>query len=250
MIHELYHSHRGLLDCHTHSHEVSGLAIRSLTYEEWSGGVTIQEGQLYSIGLHPWSLPLAERLSDLIDQMRSLLASTPQIVAVGECGIDKVRSNATLAEQLVWLEAQMRLACQLQRPILLHTVRAWAEMIEVRSQMAQEFAQLPPMVLHGFRARGEVAQMMLSKGFVLSFGRRYDAEALHLAYEAKALLVETDEIPNGLTHRKAIEATYAHIARELATTPEALVSRVAATPFWQQIESLAPQGKFDAGSLQ
>ena len=109
-------------------------------------------------------------------------------------------------------------------------------MIEMRSQMEQEFAQLPPMVLHGFRARGEVAQMMLSKGFALSFGRHYDAEALHLAYESHALLVETDELPNGLTHRKAIEATYAHIAEELATTPEVLSSQVAQTPFWQQIE--------------
>ena len=225
-----------LLDCHTHSQEVSCQAIRSLTYVEWSGDATIEEGQLYSIGFHPWSLPLEENQTALIDQMQSRLASTPQIVAIGECGIDKVRSNAARSEQLVWLEAQMRLACQLQRPILLHTVRAWAEMIEMRSQMEQEFAQLPPMVLHGFRARGEVAQMMLSKGFALSFDRRYDAEALHLAYEAKALLVETDEIPNGLTHRKAIEVTYAHIAEELATTPEVLASQVAQTLFWQQIE--------------
>ena len=161
-----------LLDCHTHSHETSGQAIRSLTYAEWSGGVTIEEDQLYSIGFHPWSLPQERSLTVLIDQMQSRLATVPQIVAIGECGVDKVRSNAALSEQLVWLEAQMRLACQLHRPILLHTVRAWAEMIEMRSQMAQEFAQLPPMVLHGFRAKGEVAQMMLSKGFALSFGRR------------------------------------------------------------------------------
>ena len=225
-----------LLDCHTHSQKVSCQAIRSLTYVEWSGDATIEEGQLYSIGFHPWSLPLEENQTALIDQMQRRLASTPQIVAVGECGIDKLRSNATLSQQLVWLEAQMHLACQLQRPILLHTVRAWAEMIEMRSQMEQEFAQLPPMVLHGFRARGEVAQMMLSKGFALSFGRHYDAEALHLAYESHALLVETDELPNGLTHRKAIEATYAHIAEELATTPEVLASQVAQTSFWQQIE--------------
>lgn len=225
-----------LLDCHTHSQEVSCQAIRSLTYVEWSGDATIEEGQLYSIGFHPWSLPLEENQTALIDQMQRRLASAPQIVAIGECGIDKVRSNATLSQQLVWLEAQMRLACQLQRPILLHTVRAWAEMIEMRSQMEQEFAQLPPMVLHGFRARGEVAQMMLSKGFALSFGRHYDAEALHLAYESHALLVETDELPDGLTHRKAIEATYAHIAEELASTPEVLASQVAQTSFWQQIE--------------
>ena len=225
-----------LLDCHTHSQKVSCQAIRSLTYVEWSGDATIEEGQLYSIGFHPWSLPLEENQTALIDQMQRRLASTPQIVAVGECGIDKLRSNATLSQQLVWLEAQMRLACQLQRPILLHTVRAWAAMIEMRSQMEQGFAQLPPMVLHGFRARGEVAQMMLSKGFALSFGRHYDAEALHLAYESHALLVETDELPNGLTHRKAIEATYAHIAEELATTPEVLASQVAQTSFWQQIE--------------
>ena len=225
-----------LLDCHTHSHEVGCQGIRSLTYAEWSEDATIEEGQLYSIGFHPWSLPLEANQTALIDQMQRRLASVPQIVAIGECGIDKVRSNATLSQQLVWLEAQMRLACQLQRPILLHTVRAWSETIEIRRQLAQEFDQLPPMVLHGFRARGEVAQMMLSKGLALSFGRHYDAEALYLAYEAKALLVETDELPNGLTHREAIEATYAHIAEELATTLEALASQVAQTPCWQQIE--------------
>ena len=238
MSNERHHSHRELLDCHTHSHEVNGLAIRSLTYEEWSGGVTIQEGQLYSIGLHPWSLPLAERLTDLIDQMRSLLASTPQIVAVGECGIDKVRSNASLAEQRTWLEAQMRLACLLHRPILLHTVRAWSETIEIRRELAQEFDPLPPMVLHGFRARGEVAQMMLSQGFALSFGRHYDSAALRLAYEAHALLVETDELPQGLTHQEALAETYTHLAEALAITPEALAECVAATPFWQQVEWL------------
>ena len=238
MSHERHHNHRELLDCHTHSHEVNGLAIRSLTYEEWSGGVTIGEGQLYSIGLHPWSLPLAERLSDLIDQMRSLLASTPQIVAVGECGIDKVRSNASLAEQRTWLEAQMRLACQFHRPILLHTVRAWSETIEIRRELAQEFDQLPPMVLHGFRARGEVAQMMLHQGFALSFGRHYDSAALQLAYEAHALLVETDELPQGLTHQKALAETYTHLATALAITPEALAESVTATPFWQQVKRL------------
>lgn len=238
MSNERHHSHLELLDCHTHSHEVNGLAIRSLTYEEWSGGVTIGEGQLYSIGLHPWSLPLAERLSDLIDQMRSLLASTPQIVAVGECGIDKVRSNASLAEQRTWLEAQMRLACQFHRPILLHTVRAWSETIEIRRELAQEFDQLPPMVLHGFRARGEVAQMMLHQGFALSFGRHYDLAALQLAYEANALLVETDELPQGLTHREALAEIYTHLATALAITPEALAERVTATPFWQQVERL------------
>lgn len=238
MSNERHHSHLELLDCHTHSHEVNGLAIRSLTYEEWSGGVTVGEGQLYSIGLHPWSLPLAERLTDLIGQMRSLLASTPQIVAVGECGIDKVRSNASLAEQRTWLEAQMRLACLLHRPILLHTVRAWSETIEIRRELAQEFDQLPPMVLHGFRARGEVAQMMLHQGFALSFGRHYDSAALQLAYEANALLVETDELPQGLTHQKALAETYTHLAEALAITPEALAERVAATPFWQQVEWL------------
>lgn len=238
MSNERHLSHLELLDCHTHSHEVNELAIRSLTYEEWSGGVTIEEGQLYSIGLHPWSLPLAERLTDLIDQMRSLLASTPQIVAVGECGIDKVRSNASLAEQRTWLEVQMRLACQLHRPILLHTVRAWSEMIEIRRELAQEFDPLPPIVLHGFRAKGEVARMMLSQGFALSFGRHYDPAALRLAYEAHALLVETDELPQGLTHQKALAETYTHLAEALAITPEALAASVTATPFWQQVEWL------------
>ena len=92
------------------------------------------------------------------------------------------------------------------------------------------------MVLHGFRAKGEVAQMMLSKGFALSFGRRYDAAALHLASEAKALLVETDEIPNGLAHREAIAEVYGLLAKSLATDAATLADQVAATPFWQLID--------------
>ena len=37
---------------------------------EWSGGVAIEEGQLYSIGFHPWSLPPEGSLTPLIDQMQ------------------------------------------------------------------------------------------------------------------------------------------------------------------------------------
>lgn len=132
----------------------------------------------------------------------------------------------------------MRLACQLHRPILLHTVRAWSETIEIRRELAQEFDPLPPIVLHGFRAKGEVARMMLSQGFALSFGRYYDPAALRLAYEAHALLVETDDLPQGLTHQEALAETYTHLAEALAITPEALAASVTATPFWQQVEWL------------
>ena len=80
--------------------------------------------------------------------------------------------------------------------------------------------------------------MMLHQGFALSFGRHYDLAALQLAYEANALLVETDELPQGLTHREALAEIYTHLATALAITPEALAERVTATPFWQQVERL------------
>lgn len=229
-----------LLDCHTHSAIDAPHAIRSLAYEEWSHGVLTDTSQLYAIGVHPWSLPERGSITEIIDQMTSLLESTPQIVAIGECGVDKVRSTGSPAEQLIWLEAQMRLACQRQLPIVLHCVRAWGEMMAVRGKMAREFRSLPPMVLHGFRAKGEVAKMLLNAGFLLSFGRHYDEMSAQQAYEAEALLIETDELLEGATHQETLQMTYSHLAQTLGITLAELTARVEATTFWRAVDMLRP----------
>lgn len=230
-----------LWDCHTHSSEPAPEAIRSYSYDDWSELTASPSPiQLASIGLHPWHLPECASPSAVITQMEQLFARQPRIVALGECGIDKLRSNASRSEQLTWLESQMRLACQLRRPIVLHVVRAWSEMIAMREQMARSFDQLPPMVLHAFRAGQGVAQMMLRAGFALSFGHYYNIESLRLAHEAGRLLVETDEVPCGITYREAIEENYRQLASALALAPESLAHQVAETPFWVEVHRQRP----------
>ncbi|MBQ7686335.1 MAG: hypothetical protein IJT28_03770, partial [Bacteroidaceae bacterium] len=46
---------------------------------------------------------------------------------------------------------------------------------------------------HGFRKKAQLAKQFLQQGISLSFGPRYDVEAIQEAYEANVLWLETDD---------------------------------------------------------
>ena len=239
-----------LLDCHTHStgHETG--AIHSVCSDAWEGLAATDDAGLRSIGLHPWHLPSVDCIAKYTSGMERLCATYPQIVAIGECGLDKTHSDTPLSAQLLWLESQVLLACRLRYPMILHCVRAWDEMIALRKRMLESFESIPPMVLHGFRARASVAQMMLRAGFTLSFGVRHHEESVRLAYERHALLVETDEIAEGESQCESIQRAYGNLATTLGITSELLTEQVEETAFWQAIKALRIQTSKKSGYTQ
>ncbi len=68
---------------------------------------------------HQASSPEAARLGEL----RELLAH-PNVVGVGETGLDNVREHATAADQLRLFEAQLELAEELSLPVVIHSREA------------------------------------------------------------------------------------------------------------------------------
>lgn len=83
--------------------------------------------------------------------------------------------------------------------MVVHLVKATQELL-VACQEAEKALRtggggsLPPMLIHGFRGKREQAGQLLNKGFYLSFGGHYNAEALCLAYESGRMLLETDDL--------------------------------------------------------
>ena len=114
-----------------------------------------------SMGLHPWHLTEDRNAFESLKKY----AGQPQVIAVGECGLDKIR-GPQLAVQEYYFRLQIRLASELRKPLILHCVRAFEEVLKI----LQEEKTMVPIIFHGFRKKQQLAEQILRNGYLLSFG--------------------------------------------------------------------------------
>lgn len=174
-------------DIHTHlagAGEVGGWRIVSLSPEAFAP----QPGCRYSVGLHPWSLG-GEMPSEAVWAQLEAAVRHPQVLAVGEAGLDKLAA-APLAVQEAVLARQARLAEAVGKPLVIHLVRAADELLRLRKSLRPR----SPWVIHGFRGKAPQADLWCRHGLYLSFGARFQPEALR-AVPWERLFLETDESP-------------------------------------------------------
>ena len=116
-----------------------------------------------SAGLHPWYLSVEtfDAASDwLLEQ-----AQSPQVIAIGEAGLDKLISPPW-ALQLAAFQRCVEISETTQKPLLIHCVRAFNEIIALK-KLAQP---QQPWIFHGFNKNQQTADMLLNEGCFLSFG--------------------------------------------------------------------------------
>ncbi len=94
-------------------------------------------------GVHPHHA--SECDASTIPALR-VLAQHPQVVAIGECGLDFNRNYAPQADQEKWFAAQVELACELKMPLFLHSRDAKEKIVDV----LKRFKTLPSAVAHCF----------------------------------------------------------------------------------------------------
>jgi TatD DNase family protein len=119
------------------------------------------EGSLYSVGLHPWHISenKLERDLNLID------VKSGNAVAIGECGLDRC-GDVSPELQLKAFRAQIEIAITLEKPLIIHCVRAYPELISEKKTCRAS----KPWIVHGFRGNPETASQLIKHGFYLSFG--------------------------------------------------------------------------------
>ncbi|MDR5902153.1 TatD family hydrolase [Halomonas icarae] len=115
------------------------------------------------LGLHPYFME-SHRDSDL-DALAQALDDNPQVVAVGECGID-ARFPETLEAQWKLFDAQLRLAKARKLPVVIHCVQANDKVAKRLRQLALPVGGL----IHAFAGSPEQAGRFLELGFVVGLG--------------------------------------------------------------------------------
>jgi TatD DNase family protein len=159
----------------------------------------------YSIGIHPLFIDESRLESDfeVVDEKLAL----SECLALGECGLDK-RSETPFELQLSVFERQLALAEKHQKPVVIHCVAAFQELIEIKKRLKISV----PMIVHGFSKKTELAKQLIENGFYLSFGKnllRYpELESVFKSIPNNRFLLETDTIEEGIQAVYDLAAKY------------------------------------------
>ena len=176
------------MDIHTHNLLApAGEAIINLPLDavRKPEDFLFREGALYSVGMHPWWTSEVGDVDALWENIK-MLAHHPQVVAVGECGFDRLRGDMEV-QKLVF-PWHVSLSESLGKPMILHCVRAF----DILLASKKELRPRQRWTVHGFRGCPSLARQLLDAGFDLSFGKQYNDESFRLTPQDRRH-VETDE---------------------------------------------------------
>jgi len=171
-----------LYDAHTHSSIKYDNTLRIEQYK------LNQKPSLYpfSISLHPWDINQEFE----IEQLNSF-ATHPLCIAIGETGLDKLRPNLSLQEDI--FRAHIRIAKQVQKPLIIHCVKAYDQCLSILEQEGFKHGVL----FHGFNKHPNLASQLIKKGFYISLGAFFlkenpNFERFLIQNNFKGVMFETD----------------------------------------------------------
>lgn len=139
----------------------------------------------FSAGIHPKDAEKAGE--DTFHRLRQL-ATHPRCLAIGESGADTM-CGVPMFSQLPVFRRQAEIVCELDKPLIIHDVKAHDAVIALHKELNPRPGA---WVIHGFRGRPSVAEMLIRAGFAFSFGEKFNPDTLRSIPE-ELIFAETDE---------------------------------------------------------
>ena len=172
-----------IIDFHTHRSDATAalIAVDPRQFDP-------KTGHYYAVGFHPWHD--VDLLTDSDFALLEQCARHPQVLAIGETGLDRIRGARLDVQKTVFIR-HLQLARQLCMPVVVHNVRATQDILACRHQHHLDDVTL---AIHGMRSNAHVARTLLDAGCYLSFGPIFNQQAL-LDTPLDRLLIETDDSP-------------------------------------------------------
>jgi TatD DNase family protein len=171
-----------------HTHHLSSNAETISIYNNRVGKEPFQLDSNFSIGIHPWDIDLIEEQEAL--KIVKELVLHKNCYAIGECGLDKLDSINFKQQQYVF-EKQLQLALENKKPVIIHCVKAFDELLEITTPFREHI----PLIVHGFNKSQQLAVDLILKGFYLSLNQMllsktsFDFKSLPI----NKLFLETDD---------------------------------------------------------
>ena len=204
------------IDIHTHTVIPKTQENRISFYNRIVGQETLGDLshiELFSVGIHPWFIYSDKSNDQLLEQLWEKVKQ-PEVWMIGEAGLDKLHETP-LERQLYLFEQQALLAEELHKPLIIHCVKAWSELLALRKKIRP----LSPWLIHGFRGKRELAEQLLKENIYLSFGEQFQSAALQIAWPTHFFL-ETDE------SKLDIQEIYEKAAAALSVSTEMLMEQI------------------------
>lgn len=205
---------------------------------------TANPGLYAAPGLHP--LYLSRHQEADIEALRAFCLeqrANPRLCAVGEIGLDYFIAAPDKPRQAWFFEQQVRLAMELELPVLLHVRRAHADVVKILKRLK------PPRagIAHAFSGSYEEAREYLRLGFKIGLGgaptwpqaKRLQRVLPQLPLDAIVLETDAPDMPpamypemrNSPTHLPAICAALAPLWHVSAETLADATTRNACAAF-------------------
>ena len=200
-----------ILDIHTHHLKEN---VSQYIYSCIPSAFYPQKGGYYSVGIHPWYINSETR--NEYEYLKKI-GSHPQIIAIGEAGLDKTISIDLSFQQEIF-KLQIELSETLGKPLIIHSVKTSNEIIQLKKELRPK----SPWIIHGFRGKKELAEQYTAQDIYLSFGEKYQKDALN-SIPLDHLLLETDESD------KEILRIYESVANSRSLPTEQLVAQIQQT---------------------
>ncbi|MEY4110434.1 MAG: hypothetical protein RLZZ46_789 [Bacteroidota bacterium] len=196
-------------DAHTHSRTQQSGECRILSIDAGHDLTLPGANRFYTAGLHPWYL--SEKTEAAWMKLLQLAAES-NCLGIGECGLDKLRGNQQL--QAYWFRRQICLARELNKPLVLHVVRAHDEAISIlRSENFQG-----AVYVHGFRGKESIAGLWMKMGAYLGISPaalKNPAPAFIKNIDKEKILCESDDSDLPLETIFASTASWLNISEEV-----------------------------------
>jgi len=152
------------INIHAHS-KTANSAVLLNAHENF---LALDLNAFYSIGLHPWYLIENTADAELTELREAIVKSN--VLAIGECGLDRVCETDFELQKHYFIK-QIELSNEARKPLIIHCVRAFDEVLYLAAQI-------------------------LNAGYLLSFGQKLMFESTAAVFKSipiDRIFLETDD---------------------------------------------------------